>query len=271
MDRDSDEVSSFVQSFAREIAQFDVSPCLEFFQDEVNFSDLANKDYLNVIRKLRAGANANLSLDVPIYDMTGLENSVYRLDSRMFVVFFMAGADPGENVFNGIIQTQASFHGVGDPLTCPSFRGEDGEYRPIPGFAGLRCILQEFHGEEEADDDNDNDLAIEDEKVGAALWLAEKLHDKSICLDPATIDQTRTNLRRLESDFDWEGTFVSDGTFAVLFLAKLGDVKELPVETTRAILDFVLPGMLLDAIQKCFDDIIASVGTVELSHETNAS
>uniref|UniRef100_A0A7S0G9H8 Uncharacterized protein n=1 Tax=Proboscia inermis TaxID=420281 RepID=A0A7S0G9H8_9STRA len=71
------------------------------------------------------------------FDMTGLEYSVFVGNGKMALLFFLCGADPLHNAFNGEMETvQSHFDGITDVMT-PFTRGET-----IPGFRGLRALLQ---------------------------------------------------------------------------------------------------------------------------------
>jgi hypothetical protein len=63
--------------------------------------------------------------------MTGLEWAVYWEDWKMTAIFFIFGADPKNNIFDGVMEMPPGY----SPL--PGFAGG----RPIPGFDGLILLL----------------------------------------------------------------------------------------------------------------------------------
>lgn len=75
--------------------------------------------------------------------MTVLEYSIFLGDGKMALLFFLRGADPIHNKFNGEIFTVESERTRGAaPDVMPHFtRGET-----IPGFRGLRALLQPNRG-----------------------------------------------------------------------------------------------------------------------------
>ena len=64
--------------------------------------------------------------------MTGLEWAVYWEDWRMTAIFFVFGADPQHNIFDGIMEMPPGY------VPLPGFSGQ-----PIPGFDGLLLLLRE--------------------------------------------------------------------------------------------------------------------------------
>jgi hypothetical protein len=133
---------------------------VELLKDGKTITPLvSNRCYHDLHIALQAEVtDINCALDVPVYDMTGLEYSVYEGDWKMASIFFANGADAMKNAFNGTVQTQASYSGFGSPITLASFAHLDGE-TTIPGFDGLRALAM---------DGNENpDVML------AFLWLME--------------------------------------------------------------------------------------------------
>jgi len=71
--------------------------------------------------------------------MTGLEWAVYWEDWKMTAIFFVFGADPEHNIFDGIMGMPPGY------VPLPSFVNPG---QPVPGFAGLHLLLDEEENEE---------------------------------------------------------------------------------------------------------------------------
>ncbi|KAI2505484.1 hypothetical protein MHU86_8915 [Fragilaria crotonensis] len=65
--------------------------------------------------------------------MTGLEWAVYWEDWKMTAIFFIFGADPKNNIFDGVMEMPPGY------VPLPGFTIG----RPIPGFDGLFLLLRE--------------------------------------------------------------------------------------------------------------------------------
>jgi len=126
-------------------------------------SVVIDRDYKGVIKELRRGGKieANKSFDFTAVCMTGLEWAIYKNDLKMAALFFSFGADPKNNAFDGILQTQASYGGYESPIVFSGFDGNK-----VPGFDGLNLIVDEH-----------------EDRVKAYVWLMKALyHDGTISI-----------------------------------------------------------------------------------------
>jgi hypothetical protein len=133
----------------------------------VRLIDITGRNYAEVKRKLSLTNDPNKLIDHHplLCSITGMEFSVLCQDWKMVLIFFLAGADPNQNRFDGILR---------DPMTderlqqYEAFRSEEGEFQPLPGFRGLQRIM---------------DVVVarfsEVTNMRATLWLTKQLHDNA--------------------------------------------------------------------------------------------
>jgi hypothetical protein len=101
----------------------------------VRWSDLINKNYAEVKRQLSLTDDPNKV--ICNLSITGLEYSVLFREWELFLIFFLAGADPNQNLFDGGV-----WEHTGELLhQYEAFRSKEGEFQPVPGFRGLQLIM----------------------------------------------------------------------------------------------------------------------------------
>jgi hypothetical protein len=105
----------------------------------VQWKDIIDQNYAEVIRKLSLtnDPNMDINLNIPQSPITGLEFSLLIADWKMALIFFLAGADPNQNLFEGFVRNPLAgelFNQMG------TLRSEDGEFQPVLGFRGLQSI-----------------------------------------------------------------------------------------------------------------------------------
>jgi hypothetical protein len=92
--------------------------------------DQNHGDLISLLKNDRSHADQDL---LPLAKMTGLEWSVYWEDWRMAAIFFVFGADPQRNIFDGATQMPPGY------VPLPGFTLG----RPFRGFNGLFLLLRE--------------------------------------------------------------------------------------------------------------------------------
>ena len=140
------DYQDLINNFISTPISIELEDCLWNFQYEAEFTnDVIKKNYRSVIQKLsdtsKETTTNKLYYEI-IYNlegMTGIEWAFYKSDWKMAVIFFIFGADPNNNGFNGTINTMGSELGVEPPRIHPGFDGEN----TIPGFNGLELLIEE--------------------------------------------------------------------------------------------------------------------------------
>lgn len=84
-------------------------------------------------------ARVNSLFDFEFASFTGLEYALYQDDWKMAAIFFINGANPEFNHFDGVIQNMASMYGHGEPDIMNGFDTDDP--KPVPGFEGLYLLV----------------------------------------------------------------------------------------------------------------------------------
>jgi hypothetical protein len=241
----------------------------EYYDRKRLTKHVVEQNYAVVLQKLRAGTDPNLALDVQVdvFDvkMTGMEYATYRLDWKMFLVFFLAKADPAKNVFNGSMQLEVAgtarirsrwgawMNNSDDVL-------EETQQQPIPGFRGLWAIHDhELHSNilDPEHNHSPEDLAklLENARIlEAALWLAERLHERSMDVhNDENISQTRSHLVGLDPEYDWFGAYEHKASVVNDMVP-----TQFPDAAADLIIRQFLPRseILLEAIQECLSRIV---------------
>ncbi|KAL7550607.1 hypothetical protein ACHAWF_013829 [Thalassiosira exigua] len=93
---------------------------------------------------------------------TALEWAFHKGDTKMATIFWIHGADPKRNAFNGVVVSEHCMYHTGI-IEC--FDADDP--RPVEGYAGLKNMIV-----------NESDLASK-----ALVWLMELLDSESISLE----------------------------------------------------------------------------------------
>jgi hypothetical protein len=92
---------------------------------------IRDQNYQDLIALLQMDASMVDQGLFTLAKMTGLEWAVYWEDWKMTAIFFVFGADPKNNIFDGVMEMPPGY----SPL--PGFIGG----KPIPGFDGLVLLL----------------------------------------------------------------------------------------------------------------------------------
>mmetsp|Transcript_13915 Transcript_13915/g.18245 ORF Transcript_13915/g.18245 Transcript_13915/m.18245 type:complete len:171 (-) Transcript_13915:19-531(-) len=116
----------------------------------------------------------------------------------MAAIFFVHGADPKNNIFDGLLETHASYHGYEMPNVCPGFQGQ-----PIKGFSGLEALVGDDCGGK------------------AHLWIMEYLHKGNLSLPVDYVNLSRC-LDAVSSDLKYPCA-----RFEVLVVTTLCSMKRL--------------------------------------------
>jgi hypothetical protein len=230
--------------------------------DEHYFS---NQSLSDVFRKIRRGVDPNLAIVMPpairielggisvlpVVTMTPLEFAVMGRHWQMFLVLFGGGANINMNLFNGIINDSDETHMI------DAFRNENGEFKPISGFQGLRCILASvprffpptaIHG---------RPVEIEAEsKMRSALWLAEcSVQPAPSTFSNGHFETVRTHVLTLDEGYEWDRIVVDPARTAFLSVRRATSGIDVPSDLLLAIHDFWLPGYVVEAAK----DFLASI------------
>ena len=160
------------------------------FTESAHYKYLAdlvrNKNYKKIIEELQGGeeAETNMALDFHFSVMTGLEFAIYQEDLQMTAIFFSFGADPKNNVFDGVIHNQGSYMGYGSPTILPGFDGEN----EIPGFDGLNLLV----GDEE-------------HKGKAYVWLMRALYQDGTISVHRHLREFIDNIETVSEELQYSG------------------------------------------------------------------
>jgi hypothetical protein len=215
----------------------------------VGYSDIEGRNYAEVERKLSLTNDPDKRIDTLQCSMTGMEFSLVLMDWKMFLIFFLAGADPEQNLFDGIVQVSSA----GEPIfQYEAFMSEEGVFQPVPGFRGLQRII-------------DVVLAKFPErflsKMRATLWLTKQLHENSaIVLGSDVILQAHRNCLLLDDDFDWESSFASKVASCLALLKQISVVYQVPEEALHSVIEHRLHQLLHGAIRECLEGIVGGLG-----------
>jgi hypothetical protein len=220
----------------------------------VQARDIMYRNYAEVKRQLSLTNDLNKRIDFPLLSMTGLEFSVFQLDWKMFLIFFLEGTDPTQNLFDGTCRVPNPDVPV---FQFAAFRSEEGEFQPVPGFPGLQCIL---------DNVIDADAYEDKPKMRATLWLTKQLHDSSaIVLGSDMISQARHNCLLLDNDFAWESTFSSKVASCLAIRKQIGETYQVPEEALHLVFEHRLHQLLNGAIRECLEGIVGGLGSASES------
>jgi len=92
------------------------------------------KDYRSVVELLHHGVDPNSCLNFELMWGTGLEYSILTNDWTLAIIFFVHGANPNENSFDGILYLTEE-----NPVELSVFVDLDVNF--IPGFKGLYALV----------------------------------------------------------------------------------------------------------------------------------
>ena len=147
-------------------------------------------------------SNNTTELSIHHTDFTGLEWAVWRGEWKMAALFFIHGADPCNNAFDGVIETHASIHGYEEPEIVDGFSADNPE--PIKGFKGLRLIARE-------------------DPVGHAyLFIMECIHHGALSLKKDYVELSRS-LDTIANDLQYSAADLKSFTISsLLSLKKMG-------------------------------------------------
>ena len=212
--------------------------------------------------------NASLMIENISFAMTGMELATHTIDYKMLLIFFFAGADPEKRVFDGYMQTQASFHGYEDPITFPLVRAvydqeqqeEDYEGETTTGFEFLKLIYQD------SIEDSDGEPGVDAQKLAASLWLLDKLHKGQVALDEDTAHLARDHIHLVHPSFDWDTEYVAKRNELEDSLVQLeASHKELPGAVVRHVAGFAQPmkDHLLRTIRAALQEAVDIIETEE--------
>jgi hypothetical protein len=153
--------------------------------------------------------------------MTGLEYSVYSNDWKMGILFFLNGADPAYNCFDGTIlespnnrvasrrdrdtsssrrRTRSSTHPAFLENKSSKSRSQKRRSKRssnIPGFDGLYCLV-------------DSNKKEKNTKIMSSLWLMRKCYDPDMFHQKSimeTIKLTRHHISTIDSKIIWNAYF----------------------------------------------------------------
>jgi hypothetical protein len=234
----------------------DLRPVIEHLP--VQISDIIGRNYAEVKRQLSLTNDLNKCVDIPYFSMTGLEFSVFQLDWKMFLIFFLGGTDPSQNLFHGIWLLPSSDEPV-IQVTVYRYRSEEGKFQPVPGFRGFQFILDDVVGALVADGARFSEDRRS--KMGATLWLTKQLHDNSaIVLGSDMISQARHNCLLLDNDFAWESAFSSKVASCLAILKQIGETYQVPEEALHSVFEHRLHQLLNGAIRECLEGIVGGLG-----------
>jgi hypothetical protein len=214
------------------------------------YSDIRGRNYAEVKRQLSLSNDPDKYIDIPHCTITGLEFSVMFGDWKMFLIFFLAGADPDQNLFDGIVQVSSTGELI---ILYEAFRSEEGEFQPLPGFRGLQCILDDVV----VTSYPEGNLS----KMRATLWLTKQLHENSaIVLGSDMISKAHRNCLLLDDDFDWESSFASKVTSCLSLLKQISVVYQVPEAALHSVIEQRLHQLLHGAIRDCIKGIVGGLG-----------
>ena len=212
--------------------------------------------------------NASLMIENSSFAMTGMELATHTIDYKMLLIFFWAGADPEKRVFDGYMQTHASFHGAEDPITFPSVRAvydqeqqeEDYEGETTTGFEFLKLIYQDSMGDSGGEPNGDA------QKLVASLWLLDKLHKGQVALDEDTVRLARDHIHLIHPSFDWDTEYVAKRKELEDSLVQLeASHTELPGAVVQHVAGFAQPmkDHLLRTIRAALEEAVDMIETEE--------
>jgi len=92
------------------------------------------QDYRSVVELLNCGVDPNSCLNFQLMWGTGLEYSLLTNDRTLAIIFFVHGANPNENSFDGILYLTEE-----NPIELSVFVDLDVNF--IPGFKGLYALV----------------------------------------------------------------------------------------------------------------------------------
>jgi hypothetical protein len=213
--------------------------------------DIIWQNYAEVKRKLSLTNDPNKGIRNSQCSMTGMEFSLLLMDWKMFLIFFTAGADPEQNLFNGIFRVPIT----GEPvLHVEAFRSEEGEFQPVPGFRGLQCIMDVVVARFP-----EGNLS----KMRATLWLTKQLHgnDATIIIGSDMISKAHRNCLVLDNDFDWESAFSSKAASCFALFKQISVVYQVPEEALHSVIKHRLRQLLNGAIRECLEGIVVGLGS----------
>jgi hypothetical protein len=177
-----------------------------------------------------------------------MDLSVVLMDWKMFLIFFLAGADPDQNLFGGILWMPTTGELL---LHAEALRSGVVDFPSVPGFLGLQYIM---------------DVVVagypEDvvSKMRATLWLTEQLHgNATIVLDSDMISRARRNCLLLDNSFDWESAFSSKVTSGLALLKQISGVYQVPAEALHSVIKH-RSQLLHGAIRECLEGIVEGLG-----------
>jgi hypothetical protein len=247
---DAEDEDAVVINMTAGIMLLDWMACAKVLEPlKIDIHDITSGNHANVKAQLALVSDPSRYINTPLCPMTGLEYSVLTMDWKMFLIFFLAGADPNENMFDGVID------GVAYPLELERFRSqEDGGFKAIPGFGGLYAIFKDIV-EMEHEHSSDEDC----EKVTAALLLTHRLYENSTVLKKETVTQIRRSCLQLDEDFDWESNFCIHASPCIVYVKRFGENYQVSKDVTDTMLGNLLSQMLHKAIRKCLNAIVANL------------
>ena len=104
--------------------------------------EVKKKDYAGIHNHLKTHKNeVDCCIYSKIISLTGLEWALWKDDWKMATLFFVHGADPNHNAFDGVVHTEGSYLGFEDPDILDGFDADDP--KPIKGFAGLKLLVND--------------------------------------------------------------------------------------------------------------------------------
>ncbi len=130
-------------------------------------------------------------------------------------------------------------------MQLASFTDENGVSKRIPGFEGLRAILDEL-----SIDENREMLPLkiykEDiEKMRLSLCLVEFMESYPLPTDRSTIAHVKQTLHSLNARFDWDKHYWSKFIRLQMYLRAIGKATGLLPEVLGLIADLLCPNYLL--------------------------
>ncbi|KAL7550606.1 hypothetical protein ACHAWF_013828 [Thalassiosira exigua] len=195
---------------------------------------IINRNYAGIRSKLRTAgvsnsgtelhaANRGYNLDYNTENsarFTALEWAFYKGDTKMATIFWMHGADPKWNIFEGVLYSERRVNGfAGENWRCVLEGFDAANPRPIEGYAGLNLLIKE------------SDLASK-----ALVWLMDQLDSGYISLQ----NDYRKLLEcfdRLENDLDYSpADFERYVKTSLLAIRRMG----LPNDTALSIVESAL-------------------------------